>query len=182
MTEARVTPSSVVAGLALTVLLPLGWLVAHLPIAAGLWLGRRLGDVGWWMLPRRRAVTRDNLARAFGNELRPAELERLARRSFEHLGMNLAEVCVLLFRPRSAMLARLEVSGQEHVEKAAAEGKGVLLLSAHLGNWELLPPAHALTPFQVSLVVRPSTSRSSTGLPSATGGAVESSSSRSSEG
>jgi KDO2-lipid IV(A) lauroyltransferase len=100
-------------------------------------------------------VTRANLARAFGNELCPSELEGLARRSFEHLGMNLAEVCVLLFRPRSAMLARLEVAGQEHVEKVAAEGKGVLLLSAHLGNWELLPPAHALTPFELSLVVRP---------------------------
>ncbi len=100
-------------------------------------------------------MTRDNLARAFGNELRPAELEGLARRSFEHLGMNLAEVCVLLFRPRSVALARLELAGHEHIDKAAAEGKGVLLLSAHLGNWELFAAAHALTSFELSVVVRP---------------------------
>ena len=155
MTEARVTPRPVVAGLALALLLPLGWLLAHLPMGAGLWLGRRLGNLGWWVLPRRRAVTRDNLARAFGNELRPSELERLARRSFEHLGMNLAEVCVLLFRPRSVVLARLELAGHEHLDKAAAEGKGVLLLSAHLGNWELFAAAHALTAFELSVVVRP---------------------------
>jgi len=58
MTEARVTRSSVIAGLALALLLPLGWLLAHLPMGAGLWLGRRLGNLGWWVLPRRRAVTR----------------------------------------------------------------------------------------------------------------------------
>ena len=62
---------------------------------------------------------------------------------------------MLFFRPRSAVLARLELVGHEHVEQAAAEGKGVLLLSAHLGNWELLAPAHALTAFELSVVVRP---------------------------
>ena len=155
MTEARLTFRSIPVALGLAVLLPLGWLLAHLPVRASLWMGRRLGDLGWWVLPRRRALTRDNLTRAFGDELGPAERERLARRSFAHLGMNLAEICVLLFRPRAAMLARMDLVGHEHLEKAAAEGKGILLLSAHLGNWELLPLSHALTAFEVSLVVRP---------------------------
>jgi KDO2-lipid IV(A) lauroyltransferase len=69
--------------------------------------------------------------------------------------MNVAEVCVLLFRPRAAMLARMELVGHDHLEQAAARGKGILLLSAHLGNWELLAPSHALTAFPLSIVVRP---------------------------
>lgn len=153
--KGAVRPGSILAGLALAPLVPFGWLIAHLPAAASLWLGRRLGNLAWHVLARRRALTRSNLTRAFGGELSRMEIERLARRSFEHLGMNLAEVCVLLFRPRSAMLQRVELTGHEHVEKAAAEGKGILLLSAHLGNWELLAPSHALTAFELSIVVRP---------------------------
>jgi KDO2-lipid IV(A) lauroyltransferase len=155
MTGARLRPGSSLAEVAIGPLLPVGWLIAHLPAAVSLWIGRRLGNLAWYVLPRRRAITRANLIRAFGDEVSPAEIERLARGSFEHFGMNLAEVCVLLFRPRGAILARVELAGHEHVEKAAAEGKGILLLSAHLGNWELLAPSHALTAFALSIVVRP---------------------------
>jgi KDO2-lipid IV(A) lauroyltransferase len=69
--------------------------------------------------------------------------------------MNLVEACVLLFRPLSVMLSRVDVHGLEHLEKAGTEGKGILHLSAHLGNWELLAPSHAFTPFRLSIVVRP---------------------------
>jgi len=148
-------PSSVPAALALGVLLPIGWVLAHLPVRAALWVGRRLGDLGWWVLARRRGVAVANLRRAFGDERSAAALERLARQSFQHLGMNVTEVCVLLFRPRAAMLARMELVGHDHLERAAARGKGILLLSAHLGNWELLASSHALTAFPLSIVVRP---------------------------
>jgi len=155
MTEPRLGPGSLAAALGLGVVLPLGWLLAHLPARLGLWVGRRLGDGAWWLLPRRRSLTCDNLARAFGGERSPREIRRVARQSFEHLGMNLIEVCVLLFRPTTAMLSRLELTGHEHLEQAAAEGKGILLLSAHLGNWELLGLSHALSDFELSMVIRP---------------------------
>jgi Kdo2-lipid IVA lauroyltransferase/acyltransferase len=155
MTAAGLAPSSVPAALALGVLLPIGWVLAHLPARAALWIGRRLGDLGWWVLVRRRGVAVANLRRAFGDELSAAALDRLARHSFRHLGMNVAEVCVLLFRPHAATLARMELVGHDHLEQAAARGKGILLLSAHLGNWELLASSHALTRFPLSIVVRP---------------------------
>ena len=116
--------------------------------SAGAWVTSEL------VLPRRRAVPPWQLARPSAT-IFTGRARVLARRSFQHLGMNLAEVCVLLFRPRSVALARLELAGHEHIDKAAAEGKGVLLLSAHLGNWELFAAAHALTSFELSVVVRP---------------------------
>ena len=74
--------SSALAVVGLGVLIPAGWLAGHLPARAGLWLGRRIGDLIWLLLPRRRAVTLDNLARAFGRERSAAGLRRLGRRSF----------------------------------------------------------------------------------------------------
>jgi len=154
-TGRRLRLGSAALALGLAVVLPLAWLLAHLPTGAGLWVGRRLGELGWCLMPRRRAVTRDNLARALGPGQAPPELQRIARQSFQHLGMNIVETCTLMFRPPSVMLSRMALVNREHLEKAAAEGKGILLLSAHLGNWELLASSHALSPFDLSIVVRP---------------------------
>jgi KDO2-lipid IV(A) lauroyltransferase len=155
MRRARRGWRSAGVALALGVGLPLGWLLAHLPAPAGLWAGRRLGDLGWLILWGRRRVALGNLARALGAERSPRDLRRLGRRSFEHLGMNIAEACVFYFRPAPVLLSRVELVGIEHLEKASAEGRGILLLTAHLGNWELLAASHAVTGLGLSVVVRP---------------------------
>jgi Kdo2-lipid IVA lauroyltransferase/acyltransferase len=151
----RRRPASLLPALGLGLFLPAGWLLARLPARAGLWVGSRLGDLAWLALPRRRAMTLENLARALGRERSAAQLRRLGRRSFEHLGMNLVEACVFFFRPPSVLLSRVELDGVEHVRAAAAKGKGILLLTAHYGNWELLAASHALSVYSLSVVVRP---------------------------
>ncbi len=141
--------------LALAPLLVFGGALAYLPSSFGLWVGRRLGDLAYWVLPRRRVVASDNLARAFGEGRSRRERDRLCRESFRHLGMTLVEACVFFFRPPSVLLSRVRVEGEEHLYAAAAHGLGVLLLTAHLGNWELLAAAHVLTGYPLSVVVRP---------------------------
>lgn len=143
------------ASLGLWLLFPIAWILAHLPSSLGLAAGRRLGDVLWWALPRRRAVALDNLERSFGGERSPAELRRLGRRSFQHVGMNAVEVCRYFLRPTHVMLSRVRVEGREQLEAAAAHGRGVLILTAHFGNWELLAAAHGLTELPLSIVTRP---------------------------
>jgi KDO2-lipid IV(A) lauroyltransferase len=143
------------ASLGVWLLSPFGWFLAHLPSAVGLAAGRRLGDVLWWVLPRRRRVALENLRRSFGGERPPAELRRLGRRSFQHVGMNLVEVCRYLFRPTQVMLSRVRVEGREHFQAAAARGRGVLILTGHFGNWELLAAAHGLAGLPLSIVTRP---------------------------
>ena len=151
----RRRPASILAAIGLALFLPLGWLLAHVPARAGLWIGRRLGDLIWLVLPRRQAMTLANLARAFGRERSLSELRRLGRHSFEHLGMNVVEACVFFFRAPTVLLSRVELCGMEHVHAAATLGKGILLLTAHYGNWELLAASHTLTIFPLSVVVRP---------------------------
>jgi len=151
----RGRPASILTALGLGLFLPAGWLIAHLPGRLGLWVGRRLGDLIWLALPSRRAMARENLRRAFGGEQPPAALDRLGLRSFEHLGMNIAEACLFFFRPPSVLLSRVELNGTEHVEEAAHRGKGVLVLTAHYGNWELLAASHRLSAYPLSVVMRP---------------------------
>lgn len=139
--------------LVLVPLAALGWVLTHLPSGFGLWLGRRLGDLGYRVFPQRRAVARQNLALAFGRERTAEELDHLCRRSFQHLGMMLVEACVFLFAPPAFFRSQVRVEGLEHLKSAMAQGKGALLLSAHFGNWEAA--AHRLSGYPLSVVVRP---------------------------
>jgi len=132
-----------------------GWLPAHLPPAMGLAVGRRLGDLLWWLLPGRRRRALDNIRLSLGRDMAPREIERLGRRSFQHLGMNLIEACRYFLRPTDVMISQVHIEGVEHLRSAAARGRGVLVLTAHYGNWELLAAAHGLSGLPLSIVIRP---------------------------
>lgn len=141
--------------LALALLAPLALLFAYLPLRTSLWAGARVGDLAWLILPSRRAIALDNLARAFGAERSVEERARIGRESFRNLGRNAVEACVFYFRAPRRLLSRVEVRGVDHLVAAAAQGRGVLGLTAHLGNWELLSAATTLTPVPLSAVYRP---------------------------
>jgi KDO2-lipid IV(A) lauroyltransferase len=155
MSALRSRAGLLAASLGLWLVFPLAWLLAHLPAAIGLVAGRRLGDLLWLVLSGRRAVALDNLRRSFGAERSAAEIRQLARRSFQNVGMNLVEGCCYFLRPTQVMLSRVRVEGCEHLQAAAAHGRGVLILTAHFGNWELLAAAHGLTGLPLSIVTRP---------------------------
>lgn len=127
--------------------------VAALPVPVSAWLGRRLGDLAYALLGGRRRLALTNLGRAFP-ELPEAERRRIARRSFQHLGMVFTEGCVTLRRPLERVTAQVTLEGLEHLQKALAEHGRALLLTAHLGNWELLTLGPALTGYPLTVVAR----------------------------
>jgi Kdo2-lipid IVA lauroyltransferase/acyltransferase len=124
------------------------------PLALALWLGRRVGDVVYTAMPRRRRIALSNLGRAYP-ELPEAERRRLARRAAQHLGMTLVELPRLLTAPLEETLARIRLDGIEHLDAAMKTHGRALVLTAHLGNWEILCAAHRLTDYGLSVVVRP---------------------------
>ena len=69
--------------------------------------------------------------------------------------MTLIELARLLGRPLDTTLERIRLEGVEHLRAVMAAHGRALLLTAHLGNWELLAAAHRLTGFPLSIVVRP---------------------------
>src|SRR5437867_2851664 len=145
------------AGAPTAVQLAAGALVAaagRLPLPLALWLGRRLGYAAHVALGRRRRLALDNLARAYP-ALPLRARARLARHASQHLGMTLIELARVLARPLDVTLARIRLEGVEHLRAAMAAHGRALLLTAHLGNWELLAAAHRLTGYPLAIVVRP---------------------------
>jgi KDO2-lipid IV(A) lauroyltransferase len=103
---------------------------------------QRLGAfIGWltWRLPTEtREVARINLRQCFP-ELDGVALEKLVRRSLIDIGKTLTESACAWIWPASKSLALVrEVVGLEVLQQALDSGKGVVGITSHLGNWEVL--------------------------------------------
>jgi Kdo2-lipid IVA lauroyltransferase/acyltransferase len=100
-------------------------------------LGERLGALGYKPLGVRRNVVERQIAAAFPG-LDEAEVLRIARESYAHLGRTTIETALLGTLPSDAVLDLFEgVDNWSCVERAMSAGKGLIFVTGHLGNWEL---------------------------------------------
>jgi len=114
------------------------WLVRVLPPRASFALGKGLALTAWWSMPRWRKTARRNLKLFFGDELTPRECARIGRASAVHLGYYVIEFARMGFLPVDQALAMVvETEGVEHYEQALKQGRGVIGLAMHYGNWDL---------------------------------------------
>lgn len=97
--------------------------------------------IGWlmWKLPNRsREVTRINLAGCFAH-LPADQRERLVGESLRDIGKTLTESACAWIWPANKTLGLIkQVEGMHVLQDALTSGKGVVLISSHLGNWEVL--------------------------------------------
>jgi KDO2-lipid IV(A) lauroyltransferase len=95
-----------------------------------------------------------NLARAFPSRS-AAENAQVCRGMFVHFGRLLFELIRFSSLTQEQMLASVEVEGQDHVDQAYRQGKGVLYFTGHFGYWEIQAIAFALHAEPISVVARP---------------------------
>ena len=114
------------------------WLCARLPLAWSRALGRFMAALYWPVGGRSRKVTERNIALAFP-ELDRGKRQHLARQSLAATGELVTEMGHVWLRswPYVQSLIK-EVHGAEQVTAAQANGRGVIVLAPHLGNWEIV--------------------------------------------
>ncbi|MGO3692211.1 lysophospholipid acyltransferase family protein [Marinobacter sp.] len=100
-------------------------------------LGRFLGGIVWKLGGRSVETTRKNL-RACYPHLSEKKVEELGRRSLQETAATALEIPIMWEWPVERCLGLIkEIEGEELLDDYKADGKGLLLLAPHLGNWEL---------------------------------------------
>jgi Kdo2-lipid IVA lauroyltransferase/acyltransferase len=133
------------------------WLVVHmmrvLPRGLSRAVGAGIGAVAFRALGRLRRVGEQNLKLAFP-EMTEAKRERVLRLVYRNLGFLLVEFCLMPdYTPQKASRF-IRYEGLENYLAAREKGKGVLVLTGHLGAWELSSFYHSLMGMPMGMVIR----------------------------
>jgi len=95
------------------------------------------GTMIYHLLPYRRFVMLDNLRRVFGGRLPETEIRCLAQANYAHVVRFLLESCRLQFMSPKQRRSWIRLENLESPLGAQREGKGIILLTGHFGNFDL---------------------------------------------
>ena len=98
-------------------------------------LGRLIGTLIYWIDVPHRLTVKRNLGLAFP-DWSPGKNHRVSKRVFHNLGATLVEICQLVRYSKSDVLARVQVVSAERWQRALDKNRGLIIVSAHMGNWE----------------------------------------------
>ena len=95
------------------------------------------GRMLYRFLPVRRAVILENLRRVYGDTASEQDIVALAQAHYAHLWRLACEFIEFRWLSAERKAARVRVENYDGFETALGEGKGVLILTGHFGNWEV---------------------------------------------
>ena len=118
-------------------------------------LSELLGRLWYRADSRHRHVALDNLNRAFGLEKRPHEIEIIARREFRNIIQILFEIGWTRHLRPEDFAKHFKIKYCFHDHRDSRTTKGILVLTGHVGNWELMPIVSAMTEYTTNVLYRP---------------------------
>ena len=116
-------------------------------------VARGLAFAVYWCFPRLRCVGTRNLELALP-ELPAKVRKRILKGVYVHLGWQLVEFCRMTRYTAENTRNWMRTEGLDHYLQAQARGKGVLIITAHLGAWELSSFYHSLMGHPMGMVIR----------------------------
>ncbi len=125
-----------------------------LPEGSAAAFGRLAGRLSLAVARSRKRILLRNLAEAFP-EKDESERRRIARECIDRFGATFMEFLESSALTREEIERRVAVEGAEHLLDARRRGKGVFLLSAHFGSWEIGAVRAGLIGEPIASVVRP---------------------------
>ena len=133
-------------------------ILALLPYRIASDTGGYIGRLGYLLDKRHRNVALENLARAFPRRGKE-DIARIAQKVFENLGRSVAEFVHIASHPPDSIKRMLNkwviIEGQDYVNNAIMNNKGLIYLGAHFGNWELLGQVLSTNKCAFNVIARP---------------------------
>jgi KDO2-lipid IV(A) lauroyltransferase len=131
--------------------------LAVLPYRLALKAGQLLGLLLFYLWGSRRKIAIENLRNSLAAKAiiisEPAE--KIIRDDFKNLGRSFAEVIKIYYGMSRKIINSVEIEGIENFHHARSKGRGVLFVTGHCGNWELLAIASSAKLAALAIVARP---------------------------
>ena len=133
-------------------------MMSYIPFRVAQELGKMTGLFAYFIPISRKSVAYENIRASFESDLTETDARKLLRKVYMHFGQMLFEVPHVL-RINSRNFNRyMTIQGEENLRRAWKKEKGILFLTAHLGNWELMSAVGSLYFGNTTLVPRRSDS------------------------
>jgi len=112
-----------------------------------------LAHLGYKIARKQRKIALESLSIAFGSEKSAAEIEKIAKDCFAYMAKAGVELFFLMDKPE-LLKKSVEIIGKENLSLALSKGKGVILASAHFGNFPLLMAKLSLEGYKIAGIMR----------------------------
>jgi len=122
----------------IVVLKTIAFVSRQLPWHLGVNIGGLLGTLAFYLIRRDRERSYEHLQIAFGSDTPKKKLDEISKRNFSNLGKGLIEVLNLGHLKDDELDALVSVEGEEYLREARDAGLGTILVTGHIGNWELM--------------------------------------------
>ncbi len=110
--------------------------------------------IGFRCAIRQRKLAVESLGIAFGKEKSGQEIKRITRDCFENFGRGMIELIYFMSHPQM-IKDRVTFEGKEHLDEVLRQGKGVIGVSAHFGNFPLMLLRIAQEGYKTNAIIRP---------------------------
>jgi len=125
-----------------------------MPIRFDLWLGRCFGRLVYCLSGKRKRITYSNLKAAFSGEKTPRQIKRITKNVYRNAAQTFAEILSMTKFDKKYIYKYVDVIDEERIEKASKNPKGMILVSAHFGNWELSTVTSVMHGYPLYLLAR----------------------------
>lgn len=99
-------------------------------------IGKLIGRLAYYIDVPHRRIVRRNLTFAYPDWSRE-QVKSISRHIFQNLGITFLEIIQLTALSREDLLKKIRVVGLENLQRALRSKKGLILVSGHLGSWEM---------------------------------------------
>lgn len=118
--------------------------------------GEKSAAIAFYFLRTARRIALNNLHLALGREKSDDEIERICRESFRNIGKDMMETSRFIDYMDGSIKTLVKFEGKEYLDEALKQGKGVIALSAHVGNFPMMCTRLVAEGYPLAVIVRES--------------------------
>lgn len=116
----------------------LAFFVYIIPLSVALGLADIIGQMAFWIARKYAKITLENLRSVFGGEKTDSEIHRIARQVFKNISRNAVELVRFPKISKTNIDNIIRIEGSEILDREFSKGKGIIVVTGHIGNWEMM--------------------------------------------